>query len=85
MTDLPEFVYLVTTATEWPVSVLVNDNDGIFAERVERVVARRRESANVYHPGQVHVWKARLAEAVEVDLLPSATTRPSIRERGETP
>lgn len=84
MTELPEFVYLVTVDTEWPVSAIASDHPSI-AEQVEREVARRRASANVSRPGQVHVWKARLADVREVDLIPAVTTGPSLRERGETP
>lgn len=80
MTELPEFVYLVTVDIEWPVSAIA---DGPYvAETVEREVWLRGESGNVYDSRQVHVWKARLTDVVEVDLLPSATTRPSLRERG---
>jgi hypothetical protein len=84
VTDLPEFVYLVTVDTEWPVSAIASDHPSI-AEQVENEVARRRMSRNVLEPRQVHVWKARLADVREVDLMPAVTTRPSIRERGETP
>lgn len=82
MTELPEFVYLVTVDTEWPVSVIPDDHPST-AERVERVVQQRSESANVYHPGQIHVWQARLTDVREVDLLPSTTVRASLREREE--
>ena len=82
MTDLPEFVYLVTVDSEWPVSAIADDHPGT-AERVAREVERRSQSGNVWRPGLVHVWKARLADACEVDLLPSVMTRPSLRERTE--
>lgn len=81
MTDLPEFVYLVSVDTEWPVSVVVDYGDSLTAGRVEDVVVSRRKSDNVSWPGQVHVWKARLTDIREVDLLPAVTTRPVIRER----
>ena len=81
MTKVPEYVYVVTVDVEWPVSVIVDYGDSQTAEQVEREVARRRESANVYHDGQVHVWRARLAEVREVDLMPSTLVRASLRER----
>jgi hypothetical protein len=80
--EIPEFVYLVTVDAEWPVSAIADDHPSI-AERVEDVVTRRRKSENVYRPDQVHVWKARLTDVREVDLLPAATTRPSLRERDQ--
>lgn len=81
MSTLPEFVYLVTVETEWPVSAIADDHPSI-AERVDREVQRRRDNVN-YPPARVHVWKARLTDVREVDLMPSVTTRPSLRERPE--
>lgn len=83
MAGLPEFVYLITVDTEWPVSAIAADNGAIIAAQVEREVERRRSSANVSYPQQVHVWKARLADVVEVDLMPSAVVGASLRERTE--
>lgn len=83
MTELPEFVYLVTVDIEWPVSVVVDYRDTLTAERVEHEVARRRESGNVYRPDQVHVWKARLTDVREVDLMPTTTVRASLRDRSD--
>lgn len=80
MTKLPEFVYLVTVDTEWPISVVVDYGNAV-ADDVARVVDQRGASANVYQVGQVHVWKARLSDIREVDLMPSVTTRPALRER----
>lgn len=79
MTDLPEFVYLVTVDTEWPVTVVVAyENDD--AERVAQAVRQR-----VNHKGgRAHVWKARLADVREVDLIPSTVVKASIREREGT-
>lgn len=79
--DLPEFVYLVTSRTEWPVSALADDNPGITAGRVDREVARRRESGNVLSPGDLKVWRARLTDVVEVDLMPETVVRASLRTR----
>ena len=81
MADLPEYVYLVTVDCEWPVSALADDHPTIMAEVVEREVARRAGSGNVSRPSQVHVWKARLVDVREVDLMPATTVRASLRER----
>lgn len=81
MAELPQYVYLVTVDTEWPVSAIADDNPAIIAGRVEREVARRSASGNVWRDGLIHVWKARLADIREVDLMPSATVKPSLRER----
>lgn len=80
MADIPEFVYLVTVDGEWPVSAIA-DCHPTTPESVEREVKRRSESGNVWHAGQVHVWKCRLTDVREVDLLPAAVVRPSLRER----
>ncbi len=76
--EIPEFVYLVTVDNEWPVSALAADHPAI-AERVAMEVDRRARSANVYHGNQVKVWRARLTDVRRVDLMPSATVRPSLR------
>jgi hypothetical protein len=84
MSDLPEFVYLIAVDGEWPVSAVASDHPSTerwVAERVEAEVARRRQSSNVWHDGQIHVWKARLTDLREMDLLPAATVKPSLRER----
>jgi len=81
MVDLPEFVYLITVDTEWMVTALADDHPSI-AERVDREVQRRCANAN-YPPARAHVWKARLADVCEVDLMPAATVRPSLRERDD--
>lgn len=86
--DLPTEVYLVTADTEWPVTVIVNDNDGIIASRVADAVQRRRQSANVLRPEEVRVWRARIADPVEVDFTPATVVPASLRERdpdGATP
>lgn len=75
---LPEFVYLVTSLREWPVSALADDNPPIMADRVDREVARRGESGNV-SPGDLKVWRARLTDVVEVDLMPETVVRASLR------
>jgi hypothetical protein len=77
---LPEFIYLVTVDSEWPVSAIADDHPST-AERVEREVERRCQSGNVPHRSYVHVWRVPVAGAVEVELLPSAVVRPSLRER----
>lgn len=80
MADLPEFVYLVTVDSEWPVSAIADDHPSV-AGAVEDVVERRRKSPNVMRREQIHVWKARLTDVREVDLMPAATVRPTLRER----
>jgi len=77
---LPEFVYLVTVDSEWPVSAIAGDHPST-PDLVEREVERRCQSANVPHRSYVHVWRVPVENAVEMELLPSATVRPSLRER----
>lgn len=81
--DLPDEVILIWTDSEWPVDALVNDNDGIFEERVYRAVERRAESANVIDRSRVHVARARLTDLVELEVLPPVTTRPRLAPKGE--
>ena len=79
-TKLPEFVYLVTVDSEWPVSAIADDNPAT-AERVEDEVARRCKSGNVPNRSYVHVWRVPVSGAVEMDLIPSAAVRASLREK----
>jgi hypothetical protein len=81
VTQLPEYVYLVTVDTEWPVSVIADDNPALTADRVAKEVERRHGSGNVSRPEQVHVWRAQLADVQEVDLMPATVVRASLRER----
>jgi hypothetical protein len=78
---IPPFVYLVTVDTEWPISAILDDHPTLTAMRVEDEVTRRRRSTNVARPEQVRVWKARLVDIHEVDLLLSTTVGPSLCER----
>jgi hypothetical protein len=80
MTELPEYVYLVTVDSEWPISALTDDHPTV-PEAVEREVERRRRSENVTHASQVHVYRVRLGDAVEMELLPGRTVKPSLRVR----
>jgi len=80
MVELPEHVYLVTVDGEWPVSAIADDHPSIAAT-IELAVDRRAHSQNVSNRAQVHVWKARLVDCREVDLIPATTTEPQIRER----
>jgi hypothetical protein len=82
MADLPEFVYLVTVSNEWPVSAIADCHPST-ADVVEREVERRSKGGNVFRPDQVHVWKARLTDVREVDLMPATEIRASIRERDD--
>lgn len=78
---IPEFVYLVTVDGEWPVSAIADDHS-TTAERVEAEMKRRTSGAQPPRSTtHAHVWKCRLADAREVDLLPTTTVKPSLRER----
>lgn len=80
MTKMPEFVYLVTVDGEWPVSAIADDHPST-ASRVEKEVARRTKGASPVLPARAHVWRARLADLTEVDLVPSQAVDPQLRER----
>lgn len=75
---LPEYVYLVTVSTEWPVSAIADDHLST-PDRLEREVKRRMESANVYDRSQVKIWRVRTHDNEEMELLPAAVIRPSLR------
>lgn len=78
MAKIPEFVYLVTTDTEWPVSVIVDYGDSTVADRVASEVERRATSQNVLRPDRVKVWRAKLADVCEVDFTPATVVPPSL-------
>lgn len=80
MTQLPEFVYLITVDGEWPVTAIADDHPST-ADAVASHVERRKQSSNVTHNSQIHVWKVPVTNAREVDLLPAAVVRPQLRER----
>lgn len=85
MTKPTEFVYFVTVDTEWAVSVFADDHtQSSLADRLAREVERRKHSGNVFRDGLVHVWKGRVVDVEEVDLLPAAVVQPQIRPRGAT-
>ena len=77
---LPELVYLITVKSEWPVSAIADDHS-TTPERVEREVERRCRSANVPHRSYVHVWRVPVKDAVEMELMPRAEVKPSLRVR----
>jgi len=82
MADLPEYVYLITVDGEWPVSAIASDHPSI-ADIVESEVKRRVGTVGDVNDRRhrVHVWKGRLVDGVEVDLMPATTVRASLRER----
>jgi hypothetical protein len=78
MADLPEFVYLIKADGEWPVSAIADDHPAT-PETIDREVQRRRQSANVGLYGRVRIWRVPVAGAVEMDLVPAQTVKPSLR------
>jgi len=81
VTQLPEFVYFVTTVNEWPVSVAVDYGDGRTVEAVAELVERRLASQNVLNPAHVHVWKARVTDVEEVEFVPARVTPAELKTR----
>lgn len=80
MTDLPEFVYLVTVDGTWPVSAVADCHPStprVVADLVEKRIEGKDPDAR----RRVHVWKARLTDVREVDLVPAQTIGPELRER----
>jgi hypothetical protein len=91
MTKLPEYVYLITVDSEWPVSAIAGDHPSV-PELIEAEIQRRCQSQNVPNRGYVHVWRVpvQLAcsaasstawDATEMELLPAAVVKPSLREK----
>lgn len=83
MADLPEFVYLLTTAREWPVSVIVDygDDEASTAQLVASEVERRTASQNVLRPDEVRIHRARLTDIREVVFTPATVVPPSLTVR----
>jgi hypothetical protein len=80
VTKLPEFVYLITVDSEWPVSAIADDHSSV-PELIEAEIQRRWWSQNVPNRGYVHVWRVPVQDATEMELLPAAVVRPSLREK----
>jgi hypothetical protein len=79
MAELPEYVYLVMVEGEWPVSAIADDHPSM-PERVADEVQRRTSGSNPPRSTtHAHVWRVRVADAVEMDLLPAQTVKPSLR------
>jgi hypothetical protein len=79
--DLPEFVYLVTAQGEWPISAIAGDHPSTV-DLIEREVQRRAQSRNVQTRERVKVWRVRVEAVEEMDLMPSAVVRSSLRPLG---
>lgn len=77
---LPEFVYLITTSREWPVSAIAGNPPGV-ADWVAAEVRRRAQSANVLHEREVRVWRVPVRDAVEMELLPAEVVKATLREK----
>lgn len=75
VTKIPEFVYLVTVDTEWPVSVIIDYGPQTTPEAVAHEVGRRLKG---WRPDQVKVWRARLTDVREVDFIPATVVPPSL-------
>lgn len=74
-----EYVYLITVEGEWPVSAIA-DCHSSTPEVVEREVIRKRNaSAGGAAFSRVHVWRARLTDLTEVELVPARTVGPELR------
>lgn len=80
MTKLPEFVYLVTVEDEWPVSAIAGDHP-TTPDRIEREVERRTTGQHRQARERARVWRVPVKDAVEMELLPRAEIKPSLREK----
>ena len=80
MTKLPEYVYLVTVDSEWPVSAIAGDHSSV-PQLLENEVQRRCESANVPNRSYIHVWRIPVQDAAEMVLEPATVIRPRLREK----
>lgn len=79
MAELPGYVYLVTVEGEWPVSAIADDHTST-PERVADEVARRTSgSSPPRSTAHAHVWRVQVIEAVEMDVVPAQTVKPSLR------
>jgi len=78
MPNLPEFVYLVTLESEWPVSAIAHDHPSA-PERVAKEAARRTSRDNPR--SRARIWRVPVANAVEMEVLPGQVIEPSLIER----
>lgn len=77
----PEHVYVVCVTSEWPIDVISGEPETHAASGVEMVVKRRLESGNVTGREQIKVFKARLTDIEEVELMPTTTVRAALRPK----
>ena len=79
MAELPEFVYLITASSEWPVSAIADDHP-TTPRRVAAEVERRMQSGNCPTIDYIHVWRVPVRDAVEMKLVPEERIPASLRE-----
>lgn len=77
----PEFVYLIVATTEWPVDAVADGPHAVH--HVDRIVAKRLTSGNVQgERHRVKVFRARIEDLEEVELLPATVVGPQLRPKG---
>jgi hypothetical protein len=76
-----EFVYLVTVEGEWPVSVIADDHPSTPGRIEEEVRRRKRAGSGPESMVRTHVWKARLADVTEVELIPAHTVEAELKAK----
>lgn len=74
--DLPEFVYLVTVDSAWPVSVMVAYGDESDGPHLNDLMESRQRSGT--STLQIRAWRARLTDIKPVDVQPERVIPASI-------
>lgn len=79
-----EYVYLVSAEGEWPVSAIADDHPST-PSRVEAEVKRRQKDGPHGRSLQrIHVWRARITDLTELELVPARQVEAELRLKQPT-
>lgn len=80
MPSVPEHAYFILEDSKWPVTAIADGPyviDHIISE-IERRVSRGDE----YGMAHLHIFKCKVTDIVEVELIPSQVIKAEIRDKG---
>lgn len=78
--ELPRNVYLVKVDGEWPIDVVAEDGGAErLAERLDEIVKNRSMSAGGAGRKCVRVFRARIGDFEEVEVVPARRVGPELR------
>jgi hypothetical protein len=80
---VPEFIYVILESSRWAVTAIP---DGPYAaDQVAAEVERRVPQGDTWGMSHLHIYRCRVTEVAEVELIPAREVKAEIQVKKESP